>query len=1037
MQTSIQDEIQILVDQQARDRFAQEVNMNFSVIAPAGVGKTTAIVERILKIAHHCNINEINSKLSKLVVVTYTQKAAEEMRLRSYQALLKNEMGPAVINEFNKAFFGTIHSFCFNIIQSYGFYLGLPNNLALLINDRELWNEFISNYNSVVGLLPLNVKEGLYRHVNILQLLNLVREGRLNFKNRPDLSVLPKVDLTQILNYQPKKNSKKTHEIQKVFKLWWNEYLENPIGLEIPDVNQGEGEFKTLCAETFAELWHWLGDASLIFVSLLAEKYQEFRIQRGFITYDDIIDFAEKLLKVPDIIRDIKNKHYSVILDEAQDTDAQQFSVLLKVIPKDGDNNPLRGHFSMLGDPQQAIYSSRADLPSYLKIHQRLINSQAAEALTLNVTMRCDREIVRYCNAFFPSILKNDDKVSQIEFVPLNPRPWAQEGCVGKIIIPEPDEMNGKWSTSELEQYEAGILARKIQSLGLEGLDIDNWDEAAIIAPRKAWLIPIAKALKELGIPAQVHSHNETLGDNPAYAWLTALLEVVTSPNNAFEIVGVLRDIFGISDAKIADYAHVYKDSNVFSISNLREGEDSCENCSINGALRLLYFIRKECVTLSLSDAVHAIVDKIQLKNRLAVLPDYDIESLLDSLDNLLLKAALAEEEGLTLTEFTRDLKDHYSNAEGVETTLTGHVQLYTSHKAKGLEWSVVIVPFLFRSILFPAQAYPQVFSFGSEFDSKIAVTHHPDKVEWDILLNQYRVSELERLLYVTLTRTRNVLLIIDDEKLFKNSKNSFASLLQVENGNINRKTWNSLSNDCLIPKKENEKGNSKDLNFLQDISIDEIESPFDYNHITQARIHAANFFSPVLPHQLNKFSEQKNSDFNISFNPLQKPSKNYSPIDYGNWWHQLMRFLPWDGEKGDWKNYFNRQIHSSPDAGRSKFEFDLFLNSLFISDLLKKEIIIRTEFPFSFKTEMGIYYQGIIDFVAYLPNENAYLIIDWKTDLFECNNNTDDMLAILLALKESYGPQIILYRDIIQKMEKKEVISVIYSTSLGQIITC
>src|SRR5271170_2126492 len=41
-------------------------------------------------------------------------------------------------------------------------------------------------------------------------------------------------------------------------------------------------------------------------------------------------------------------------------------------------------------------------------------------------------------------------------------------------------------------------------------------------------------------------------GDIPVYAWLSGLLAVICDPENSFEWVGVLREIFLVSDADIA-----------------------------------------------------------------------------------------------------------------------------------------------------------------------------------------------------------------------------------------------------------------------------------------------------------------------------------------------------------------------------------------------------------------------------------------------------------------------------------------------------
>ena len=107
-------------DQLARTRFATELDRNFSVIASAGSGKTTAITQRVLEIAHSANAAEV---LPSLVVVTFTNRAADEMQQRARQTLLQKRLPENVQAAFNRAFFGTIHSFCLKLLTDFGHYL--------------------------------------------------------------------------------------------------------------------------------------------------------------------------------------------------------------------------------------------------------------------------------------------------------------------------------------------------------------------------------------------------------------------------------------------------------------------------------------------------------------------------------------------------------------------------------------------------------------------------------------------------------------------------------------------------------------------------------------------------------------------------------------------------------------------------------------------------------------------------------------------------------------------------------------------------
>src|SRR5439155_24597209 len=94
-------------------------------------------------------------------------------------------------------------------------------------------------------------------------------------------------------------------------------------------------------------------------------------------------------------------------------------------------------------------------------------------------------------------------------------------------------------------RFEAEYLTRWLEDAGLKKPSADSWREVAILCPRKGWLQMTAAALRRVGLPVAIQSENDVKGDNPAYAWLTALLAIMTDPLNAYEIVGVLREIFG------------------------------------------------------------------------------------------------------------------------------------------------------------------------------------------------------------------------------------------------------------------------------------------------------------------------------------------------------------------------------------------------------------------------------------------------------------------------------------------------------------
>ena len=190
-------------------------------------------------------------------------------------------------------------------------------------------------------------------------------------------------------------------------------------------------------------------------------------------------------------------------------------------------------------------------------------------------------------------------------------------------------------------------------------------------------------------------------GDSPAYAWLTALLTIMTDPLNAYEIVGVLREIFGLSDHDLAVFSEAQK-------ARFRIDEVQSAAGKISSQLRTLAEIRQRARGLALFDAIALIVDQTYLRERLLLLPATEFGDLGRELDALLAQAAEAEANGMILAEFAEHLRDDFSTPRAVRFAADDNaIQLITSHKAKGSEWQAVIVPFLARDLRPPSLRYP------------------------------------------------------------------------------------------------------------------------------------------------------------------------------------------------------------------------------------------------------------------------------------------------------------------------------------------
>src|SRR5882724_6502406 len=112
-----------IADQRVRDRIRHDLDTTLVVEAAAGTGKTTALVNRIV-----AALALERAELGRIVAVTFTEKAAGELKLRLRAeieaARIDTARDPAeharlssALGQLEEARIGTIHSFCADLLR--------------------------------------------------------------------------------------------------------------------------------------------------------------------------------------------------------------------------------------------------------------------------------------------------------------------------------------------------------------------------------------------------------------------------------------------------------------------------------------------------------------------------------------------------------------------------------------------------------------------------------------------------------------------------------------------------------------------------------------------------------------------------------------------------------------------------------------------------------------------------------------------------------------------------------------------------------
>lgn len=1038
-----------LPDAPARDAFTQATERPFSVVAPAGVGKTHAITERLLALAKRPDAIEV---LPRLVVVTYTKRAAQEMQSRARARLLEAHLGGEVERAFGQAFFGTIHSLCVRLIRTHGHALGLPPSPQLIENEEEVWAAFWDSeeadavwrrdpgYRQVLQLCPLGKVQQLARNW----------PGRKEGKG-DSLPPRPGLDASDVWAIPATGRSANTIErSQRQLRRFDDAVTAGDRHALWPSLESRDKKFHQAWQACLQPMRDWLRAGLIQLAGELAAAARDYRRRLGLLGYDDQVSFAAELLALPAVAEEIAARRPLVILDEAQDTDPVQFEVLRR-LTGDGENpseDPAR--WVMVGDPQQSIYPDRADLAVYLE--RAAAFGDDAQA-SFEVTFRCDEAVVAWVNRVMPALL--DGAHGQTAYVALTPGPRARDGQVVRLPVgsnPEPlAAESGKRAAPKAEalaRMAAGEIAGFLQKTGLDGLRAREWGEVALLCPRRKQLDLLDAELRRAGFRTQNQSARDWRGDHPVYAWMAGIVRCLAHPWDGFEVVGVLREVFGCSDHDLAMASQ--GDPRYWDVNRPAQatGYDL-----VDVARAALHTAWKQAATLPLGKLLPWLDQRWGLRERLGRIgPEmaFPAPAMTDEWQRLQVEALQAERDGLTLPEWAEQLRRGFELARDENASAPDAIQLLTYQKAKGLEWDAVILPLLFYPLKERAPEHPRVWRRagvgppGSLGPPGLKLDPEDETALGDP--ERGLCQHYQRLLYVGMTRARHTLILTDDEAMFARahgatSQNSLGRVLlakqdETSANRANRAAWDALPTDVVA-----------ELTLRADAPPEDRASssrpsggvPSGSTILARARAVAADFPRRVTPHALARHVNPEEPEVRAEGANAASPDEDRPGLPartpatlYGTWWHELMEQLPWNASEEALRDCYQSALPSSPDPERSAREWDLLLGSELGAQLRQPGMIARAEVPFLWKSQPDLVVEGVADLAVWEETTRTWWVVDWKT------NRLASARAGLEALHEEYAPQVRAYLEAWRALFPGAAAyrGVLYSTQWGQGVT-
>jgi len=412
----------------------------------------------------------------------------------------------------------------------------------------------------------------------------------------------------------------------------------------------------------------------------------------------------------------------------------------------------------------------------------------------------------------------------------------------------------------------------------------------------------------------------------------------------------------------------------------------------------------------------------------------------------------------MTLTEFAEQLRTHFADAREIRPSRPDAIQLITSQKAKGSEWQAVIVPFLTRDVRLASPRYPRLVNIRETGETIVLLDLSDATDEIQELLERENRQEMERLLYVALTRAQHTLVLAFDNDLFAKASgeihsHSQSKWLKADKNEVNEAAFAAVATEptsCTVTTEHHRARAGARAR----IDKSDIQLPGAKIDKAVAIQNASLFVHKLNPSGLP--SEEPAALEEIRYAPSQSPrsefatgrvrpiggpdgrsSKTSPALRYGLWWHDFIQRLSWNENRDSWNRVFDEQKSISPDPARSLREWKLLLAHLSGPDNFRiafsKNAISHSEMPFFWQIDDNRCLEGVID-LAFVQRSNASaartgkcLILDWKTDRVPPDNTE--------TLHARYRPQLAAYWKAVSEIAKLEVEAAIYSTAAGALV--
>jgi|GEM_PF-6661798 len=536
-------------------------------------------------------------------------------------------------------------------------------------------------------------------------------------------------------------------------------------------------------------------------VKIFQNEYDAIKQAEKRVDFDDLQRYAWEILKIDEIRAELVSRHDHVFVDEVQDVNYVQNSIIRALAPKDG--------LFMVGDVKQSIYRFRLAEP---KIFLKTFNEWNKEnkALFFKTNYRSDPHILTFVNKIFSLLMtegfgdldyKNDgafvveDREIYTEVPPvcvLQPEGGTQKELEKPQATGDYDIFESLTEEDEDSGQEAGLIYNYIQSILGKKITVKGeirtveYKDIVILCRARAHAKKIIKALSSENVPLNLGTFEESIGGKELDV-LMDYLAVLDNLYDDYSLISVLHSyIGGMTNNQLADVRLNYPKASSFADACLSYADaDHAYSSKLKSIFEQMDKFRTLSSVLEMSAFVKTVLEETGFATYIA-----------SSKGGLQVIAALNgyiySLKGKSYADDLHSLVLHYRQNEkpklkGVLTDLKG-VSFYTCHETKGLEYPVVIMAGLDKYYDASRGTVYADNDFGiamKYFEPKNKVIY--DTFDMKAISLKKKMQEKEdalRLLYVALTRAQSVLCVcmpkpFGNTKLLAENSTSFGELFR------------------------------------------------------------------------------------------------------------------------------------------------------------------------------------------------------------------------------------------------------------------